>query len=114
MNIKSFFIMLAISSACVPVVQASGSVLFQEPLSSASSQDLWTGFYIGGQISSFSSTVSASSLDFDIPLVNTSNLRGDGRNNKWVPVDSKFLPKLLGMRGGIYAGSNVNLGNNLI
>ncbi|AQX20840.1 outer membrane immunogenic protein [Bartonella sp. CDC_skunk] len=112
MNIKSFFITLAITSTCIPVVQASGSVSFQESLSPASFQSSWTGFYIGGQISSFSSTVSASSLDFEVPLIG--GAQSSGRNNKWAPVDPKFLPKPLGMRGGIYAGSNVDLGNNLI
>ncbi|ATO56856.1 outer membrane beta-barrel protein [Bartonella sp. 1-1C] len=115
MNIKSFFIMLAITSTCVPVVQASGSMSFQEPLSSASSQPSWTGFYIGGQISSFSSTVAASSLDFEAPLVSSGGgSQSSGRNNKWALVDPKFLPKPLGIRGGIYAGSNVDLGNNLV
>lgn len=58
----------------------------------------WTGFYIGGQIGGFSSKTKMDIL----------------RNGKNVPVHDDYLPKLSGFMGGIYAGSNVDLGNGLI
>ncbi|OPB31131.1 hypothetical protein [Bartonella sp. AR 15-3] len=113
MSIKSFFFILTISSACVPVVQASERMLFQEPVSSStSSQFSWTGFYIGGQISNFSSTVTSKAVDLEAALLVDSN--DNNKNDKWYAVDSTFLPKPLGMRSGIYTGLNIGIGNNLI
>ncbi len=58
----------------------------------------WTGFYIGGQIGGFSSKTKMDILS----------------NGKNIPVDEDFLPKLSGFMGGLYAGSNIDLGNGLI
>ncbi|GAA5105783.1 outer membrane protein [Bartonella jaculi] len=58
----------------------------------------WTGFYIGGQIGSFSSKTKMDILS-------------DG---KTFPVSDDSLPKLSGFMGGIYGGSNIDLGNGLI
>ncbi|WP_273759895.1 outer membrane protein [Bartonella sp. ML70XJBT.G] len=58
----------------------------------------WTGFYIGGQIGGFSSKTKMDILT----------------NGKNAPVHDDYLPKLSGFMGGIYAGSNVDLGNGLI
>ncbi|WP_074381093.1 outer membrane protein [Bartonella doshiae] len=58
----------------------------------------WTGFYIGGQVGGFSS---------DIKM----DLLGKEKN---IPVSDDFLPKLSDFVGGVYAGSNVDLGNGLI
>ncbi|MGF7157566.1 outer membrane protein [Bartonella heixiaziensis] len=58
----------------------------------------WTGFYIGGQIGSFSSKTKMDILS----------------NGKNIPVPDDFLPKLSGFMGGLYAGSNIDLGNGLI
>ncbi len=58
----------------------------------------WTGFYLGGQIGSFSSKTKMDILS----------------NGKTIPVNDEFLPKLSGFMGGLYAGSNVDLGNGLI
>ncbi|WP_273756002.1 outer membrane protein [Bartonella sp. MM73XJBT] len=58
----------------------------------------WTGFYIGGQIGGFSSKTKMDILT----------------NGKTIPVHDDYLPKLSGFMGGIYAGSNVDLGNGLI
>ncbi|CBI75879.1 Hemin binding protein E [Bartonella clarridgeiae 73] len=111
MNIKSFLATFAIaSSVSISAVQASDSILFQESRSPAASGFSWTGFYIGGQAGGFSSNVTANALDVDIPL---SSDRNDGVD-RWTPVDKKYLPQLFGMRGGIYAGSNINLSNNLV
>ncbi|OPB34086.1 outer membrane protein [Bartonella taylorii] len=58
----------------------------------------WTGFYIGGQVGGFSSKTKMDILS----------------NGKTIPVNDEFLPKLSGFMGGLYAGSNVDLGNGLI
>ncbi|WP_208437742.1 outer membrane protein [Bartonella taylorii] len=58
----------------------------------------WTGFYLGGQVGSFSSKTKMDILS----------------NGKTIPVNNEFLPKLSGFMGGLYAGSNVDLGNGLI
>ncbi|WP_375682397.1 porin, partial [Bartonella sp. AP40SXNS] len=58
----------------------------------------WTGFYIGGQVGGFSSKTKMDILS----------------NGKTIPVSDDFLPKLSGFMGGLYAGSNVDLGNGLI
>ncbi|MCL6229929.1 outer membrane protein [Bartonella bilalgolemii] len=109
MSIK-YFLLLTITSACVSVVQASERMSFQEPISSsASSRFSWTGFYVGGQISNFSSTVAAKALDLEIPLLDDRS-----KTNKWHKVDPVFLPKPLGIRGGIYTGLNIDIGNGLI
>ncbi|UTO28656.1 outer membrane protein [Bartonella harrusi] len=58
----------------------------------------WTGVYLGGQIGGFSSKTKMDILS----------------NGKAIPVDNDFLPKLSGFMGGLYAGSNIDLGNGLI
>ncbi|UNE54602.1 outer membrane protein [Bartonella machadoae] len=58
----------------------------------------WTGFYVGGQIGGFSSKTKMDIFS----------------NGKTIPVDNDFLPKLSGFMGGLYAGSNIDLGNGLI
>ncbi|WP_019222251.1 outer membrane protein [Bartonella rattaustraliani] len=58
----------------------------------------WTGFYFGGQIGGFSSKTKMDIL----------------ANGKNIPVYDDFLPKLSGFMGGIYGGSNIDLGNGLI
>ncbi|WP_019219903.1 outer membrane protein [Bartonella florencae] len=58
----------------------------------------WTGLYIGGQIGGFSSKTKMDILS----------------NGKNIPVYNDDLPKLSGFIGGLYAGSNIDLGNGLI
>ncbi|KEC55769.1 outer membrane protein [Bartonella koehlerae] len=58
----------------------------------------WTGFYIGGQIGGFSSKTKMDILS----------------NGKTFPISDDFLPKLSGFMGGLYGGSNIDLGNGLI
>ncbi|WP_407965642.1 outer membrane protein [Bartonella sp. C271] len=112
MSVKSFFVILTITSACVSIVQASERMSFQEPVSSSTaSQFSWTGFYIGGQISNFSSTVTARAVDLELPLIDS---RDGNKNDKWYAIDSIFLPKPLGIRSGVYTGLNIGIGNNLI
>ncbi|WP_273757823.1 outer membrane protein [Bartonella sp. AU55XJBT] len=58
----------------------------------------WTGFYLGGQIGGFSGKAKMDIL----------------ANGQKIPVDEDYLPKLSGFMGGLYAGSNIDLGNGLI
>ncbi|WP_175868441.1 outer membrane protein [Bartonella gabonensis] len=58
----------------------------------------WTGLYLGGQIGGFSSKTKMDIL---------------ARGQK-IPVNKDILPKLSGFMGGLYAGSNIDLGNGLI
>ncbi|MET3589744.1 opacity protein-like surface antigen [Bartonella silvatica] len=58
----------------------------------------WTGLYIGGQIGGFSGKTKMDILS----------------QGKTIPAPNDLLPKLSGFTGGLYAGSNVDLGNGLI
>ncbi|MCZ2328090.1 outer membrane protein [Bartonella sp. F02] len=58
----------------------------------------WTGFYLGGQIGSFSSKT-------DMSII---------QNGKINQIKKSDLPKLSGFVGGVYAGSNIDLGNNFV
>nr|WEQ92349.1 rC2 [synthetic construct] len=57
----------------------------------------WTGFYIGGQVGNFSSKV---------------EITDPNKKDKLFSKDD--TPKPSGFMGGIYAGSNMDLGNNMI
>ncbi|UTO28201.1 outer membrane protein [Bartonella harrusi] len=61
----------------------------------------WSGFYLGGQIVSFSSN---NSLDY----------AKDAKTGKWAWIDKSLSPKPSGFVAGLYAGSNFDLGSNLI
>ncbi|WP_375662638.1 outer membrane beta-barrel protein [Bartonella sp. OC16QHHD] len=58
----------------------------------------WTGLYLGVQAGGFSSKA-------DVALVG---------QEKSLPLDKEFSPKLSGFVGGFYAGSNIDLGDNFI
>ncbi|WP_375658619.1 outer membrane protein [Bartonella sp. MR30HLJHH] len=61
----------------------------------------WSGFYFGGQIGYFSSK-------------NTLDYAKEARDGKWAWVDRDLSPKPSGLRAGLYAGSNIDLGENLV
>ncbi|WP_019218837.1 outer membrane protein [Bartonella florencae] len=69
----------------------------------------WAGFYFGGQVGGFSSTISAMVPDVDVPL-----LPHVESNKKWISLDKEYLPKLSGFIGGIYIGANFALSHNFI
>ncbi|WP_208435962.1 outer membrane protein [Bartonella phoceensis] len=97
------------------IVQAADVVVPEEPTHVASAVITsppfsWVGFYLGGQVGRFSSKTSAIAPDVDIPLYPDE----EARKKKWVPVDQKYMPKLSGFIGGVYAGANFDLGNNFI
>ncbi|KEG19384.1 hypothetical protein H704_01097 [Bartonella bacilliformis Peru38] len=58
----------------------------------------WTGVYLGGQISGFSSKVDIDRYD----------------NSKWSSVEKSLLPEISGFSGGLYVGSNIDLGEGFI
>ncbi|WP_336279215.1 outer membrane protein [Bartonella sp. CB175] len=76
----------------------------------SSSTFSWEGFYLGGQINSFSSKLSATARDNDVPLLPYE----DTQAIKWVPVEKKYLPKLSGFVAGVFAGANIDLGQGFI
>lgn len=97
------------------IVQAADVVVPEEPVHAASSVVVplpfsWSGFYFGAQIGGFSSKISATMPDVDIPLFPDE----EARSKPWVPVEKKDMPELSGFIGGLYAGVNFDLGNHFI
>ncbi|EJF79572.1 hypothetical protein MCO_01138 [Bartonella sp. DB5-6] len=97
------------------MVQAADVVVSEPPEHVASSVVVsppfsWVGFYFGGQVGGFSSKLSATTRDGDIPLFPDER----SKNKKWVPFEKKYLPELSGFVGGFYLGANMDLGNNFI
>ncbi|WP_375640233.1 outer membrane protein [Bartonella sp. MM55XZML] len=99
MNIKSLVTTSVIAIAAASAAQAADVVIPREtaPAVISAPSFSWTGFYIGGQVGNFSSKV-------DVYDSATNNKIGD---KDWMPKPSGFM-------GGIYVGSNVDLGNGLI
>ncbi|WP_375677900.1 outer membrane protein [Bartonella sp. AP72JLCBS] len=104
----SIFIFITASTA-----QAADTVIFKQSEPKVSLQDVsssrispvtvsapfsWSGFYFGGQIGYFSNK-------------NTLNYAQEARDGKWAWVDRDLSPKLSGLRAGLYAGSNIDLGD---
>ncbi len=114
MNTK--FLTASIFSFISPsIVQAADVVAPEEPIHVvsevvASSPFSWAGFYFGGQIGGFSSKVSGTTRDVDIPLYPDE----ESKTKPWVPLEKQYKPELSGFIGGLYAGVNFDLGNNLI
>ncbi|WP_273759425.1 outer membrane protein [Bartonella sp. ML70XJBT.G] len=97
------------------IVQAADVVVHEEPVHAASSVVVpppfsWSGFYFGAQIGGFSSKISATTPDVNIPLFPDN----EGRSKPWIPIEKKYMPELSGFIGGLYAGFNFDLGNNFI
>ncbi|WP_375649522.1 porin [Bartonella sp. OT172YNZD] len=99
MNIKSLVTTSVIAMAAASAAQAADVIIPREtaPAVIAAPSFAWTGFYIGGQVGNFSSKVDAF----------------DSETNKKI-TDKDLTPKPSGFMGGIYVGSNVDLGNGLI
>ncbi|MCZ2328093.1 outer membrane protein [Bartonella sp. F02] len=103
MNIKTFMTASVFALATASVAQAADIMIPRQPTEIAPPVVVaptfsWTGFYLGGQIGSFSSKTA-----MDIIL-----------SDRTIPLSQDALPKLSGFVGGLYAGSNVDLGNNFI
>ncbi|UTO28658.1 porin [Bartonella harrusi] len=99
MNVKSLITTSVIALVSASAAQAADVVIPHEsaPVVVAAPTFSWTGFYIGAQIGGFSSKVEIT----------------DPKTNKKI-FDKKDTPKPSGFMGGIYAGSNFDLGNNVI
>ncbi|MCZ2158142.1 porin family protein [Bartonella sp. 220] len=93
-SIISLTLFSAAQAADIIVPEQSTSVIAVPAFS-------WTGFYIGGQLGTFSSKTTLSYVE-------------DDDTEKWIPVKKERLPKLSGFVGGIYAGSNVDIDNGFI
>ncbi|KEC55770.1 porin [Bartonella koehlerae] len=99
MNIKSLMTTSVIALLSASAVQAADVIVPHEiaPAVITAPTFSWTGFYIGGQVGNFSSKV-------EVTDPNT--------KNKLFSKDD--APKPSGFMGGVYAGSNIDLGNNVI
>ncbi|WP_375647125.1 porin [Bartonella sp. CR84HXZ] len=100
MNIKSLVTTSVIAMAAASAAQAADVIIPRETapaVISAAPAYSWTGFYIGGQVGNFSGKVDAV----------------DSETKKKI-TDKDWTPKPSGFMGGIYVGSNVDLGNGLI
>ncbi|WP_273759897.1 outer membrane protein [Bartonella sp. ML70XJBT.G] len=97
MNIKSLITTSVVALIAASAVQASDVVIPHEaaPVITAPTFS-WTGFYIGAQIGGFSSKIDLKDKDKD------------------TSVFKDLSPKLSGLIGGFYAGSNFDLGNGII
>ncbi|VEJ44391.1 outer membrane protein [Bartonella vinsonii] len=97
----SIFTLMATSA-----VQAADTVVLQQPEPRVSPTLVappfsWTGLYLGGHISGFSSK-------------NSLNYSQDATTGKWAWVEKSLSPKPSGFGAGLYAGSNIDLGDNFI
>ncbi|WP_354189616.1 outer membrane protein [Bartonella silvatica] len=98
MKIKSLITTSVVALISASAAQAADVIIPREtaPAVITAPSFSWTGFYIGGQIGNLSSKAEM----FD----------ADGKNKR----DKNLTPKLSGFMGGIYAGSNIDLGSGLI
>lgn len=104
MNMKRLITASIFAVVSTSAVRAADTMIAQQPelfvpqVIVESSNFSWSGFYLGGQIGSFSSKSKMNEID------ETLN----------VPVGADFLPKISGFIGGLYAGSNIDLSNGFI
>ncbi|PIT69587.1 outer membrane protein [Bartonella tribocorum] len=99
MNTKSLIATSVVALISASAAQAADVIIPHEtaPAVIAAPSFSWTGFYIGGQVGNFSSKTKVT-----IP----------GEDKKLFKKDN--TPNPSGFMGGVYAGSNVDLGNGLI
>ncbi|PIT70814.1 outer membrane protein [Bartonella tribocorum] len=100
MNIKSLVTTSVIAIAAASAAQAADVIIPRETapaVIAAAPSFSWTGFYVGGQVGNFSSTTKIT-----VP----------GTDAQIFPKDN--TPKPSGFMGGIYVGSNVDLGSGLV
>ncbi|WP_332059737.1 outer membrane protein [Bartonella sp. CB74] len=98
MNIKCLVATSVIALVSASAVQAADVMMPREAQSVVTFTPTfsWTGFYLGGQLGNFSSKNDVH------------------RRNVTDALKKEFTPKPSGFMGGIYAGSNVDLGNGFI
>ncbi|EJF75405.1 porin family protein [Bartonella alsatica] len=96
MNIKSLMTVSVISLISATAAQAADVVVPHEAVPVVTAPAFsWTGFYIGAQVGNFSSKV---------------EITDSGKNK----LGKDATPKPSGFMGGIYAGSNMDLGSGLV
>ncbi|WP_375678654.1 MULTISPECIES: outer membrane beta-barrel protein [unclassified Bartonella] len=103
MNTKRLITASIFSLISASTALAADVMIPHQPASSTASTIIaptfsWTGLYLGVQAGGFSSKA-------DMALVG---------QEKSLPLDKEFSPKLSGFAGGFYAGSNIDLGDNFI
>ncbi|WP_375668555.1 outer membrane beta-barrel protein [Bartonella sp. AP36NXGY] len=103
MNTKRLITASIFSLISASTALAADVMMPHQPASSTTSTIVaptfsWTGLYLGVQAGGFSSKA-------DMALVG---------QEKSLPLDKEFSPKLSGFVGGFYAGSNIDLGDNFI
>ncbi|WP_375676910.1 MULTISPECIES: outer membrane beta-barrel protein [unclassified Bartonella] len=103
MNTKRLITASIFSLISASTALAADVMIPHQPASSTTSTIVaptfsWTGLYLGVQAGGFSSKA-------DVALVG---------QEKSLPLDKEFSPKLSGFVGGFYAGSNIDLGDNFI
>ncbi len=103
MNTKRLITASIFSLISASTALAADVMIPHQPASSTASTIVaptfsWTGLYLGVQAGGFSSKA-------DMALVG---------QEKSLPLDKEFSPKLSGFAGGFYAGSNIDLGDNFI
>ncbi|WP_455479619.1 outer membrane protein [Bartonella sp. B23] len=99
MNIKSLITTSVIALVSVSAAQAADVIVSNEAVPAVVTAPAfsWTGFYLGAQVGNFSSK---------------SEIKVPGANGS--PFAKDDTPKLSGFIGGVYAGSNIELGNGFI
>ncbi|WP_455479618.1 outer membrane protein [Bartonella sp. B23] len=102
MNMKWLITASAFAFVSASAVHAADVIVPQNPTPVApvivAPTFSWTGFYVGGQIGSFSSKTKMDILSA----------------GKRIPVSENFVPKPSGFIAGLYAGSNIDIGNGLV
>ncbi len=103
MNTKRLITASVFSLISASTALAADVMIPHQPASSTASPIVapafsWTGLYLGVQAGGFSSKADMALLD----------------QEKSLPLDKEFSPKLSGFVGGFYAGSNIDLGDNFI
>ncbi|CAF25745.1 outer membrane protein [Bartonella quintana] len=98
MNIKSLITTSVIALVSASAAQAADVIATHEAAPVITTPNFsWTGFYIGGQIGNFTSD---------------NKIKGLGKETSI--FTKELTPQLSGIVGGIYAGSNIDLGSGLI
>ncbi|WP_455474306.1 outer membrane protein [Bartonella sp. B30(2025)] len=99
MNIKRLMATSVIALTSISAVQAADIMAPKEESSAVvtfTPAFSWTGFYLGGQVGNFSSNI---------------KMTGSREAESWAKDRS---PKVSGFTGGVYAGSNMELGHGVI
>ncbi|WP_208434346.1 outer membrane protein [Bartonella taylorii] len=103
MNTKRLITASIFALISASAVRAADVMVPHQSTTSASSAFVaptftWSGFYLGGQVGGFSSKT-------DMSIIG---------KNKTVPLNKDLSPKLSGFEGGLYAGSNIDLGDSFV